>query len=239
MRDPATPDRDLESLIACPTCDALYRAAAPGHGERAVCARCHDVLIAPVKGAVFRIVALALTILILLITALFLPFLRIEANGLSNATSIFEAAMSFSRAHMIALSFAVMTLIIFIPVARALLLIYVLSPLMFGARPLPGAYASFRLSEGLRPWSMAEIFVLGVGVALVKISDLARVELGMAFWFFAVLVVVTVLQDGTLCRWSVWHALDLGQQGARKDGAEVPTGRHAGGTDGRGTPAHG
>ncbi|WP_068109636.1 paraquat-inducible protein A [Tropicimonas marinistellae] len=200
--------RDLDDLIACPTCDALYRVHAPQNGERAVCARCHTVLIAPVEGAIFRIVALALAILILLITALFMPFLKIEANGLSNATSIYEAALSFSKAHMVALSVGVMALIIFVPIARALLLIYVLGPLMIGRPPLPAARAAFRLSEDLRPWSMAEIFVLGVGVALVKVADLARVELGAAFWLFAALVVVSILQDGTLCRWSVWHALE-------------------------------
>ncbi|MFD0980490.1 paraquat-inducible protein A [Tropicimonas aquimaris] len=208
MTHSPTIDDDLEDLIACPTCDALYRVAAPGNGERAVCARCHHVLIAPVEGAILRVVALALTVVILLVTALFMPFLSIEASGLHNATSIFEAALAFSRAHMVVLSLAVISLIIFIPILRALLLIYVLTPLMLRRRPWPGARTAFRLSEHLRPWSMAEIFVLGVGVALVKITAMAHVELGMAFWLFALLVVVTVFQDGYLCRWSIWHALE-------------------------------
>jgi paraquat-inducible protein A len=216
---------DPEQLIACPSCDALYRVAVPEDGERAVCARCHAVLIAPVEGAILRIVALALTILILLVTALFLPFLKIETNGLSNATSIFGAAMSFSKAHMVFLSFAVMSLIIFVPIARAMLLVYVLTPLMLGRRPLPASRPAFRFSERLRPWSMAEIFVLGVGVAMVKVADLARVELGAAFWLFAALVVVTILQDQTLCRWSIWHSLDVRDadpDGMRRTPSAVP-----------------
>ena len=33
---------------------------------------------------------------------------------------------------------------------------------------------AFRLAEALQPWSMAEIFVIGCAVALVKIADLAE-----------------------------------------------------------------
>lgn len=211
MANPTIPDNDLENLIACPSCDALYRAVAPESGERATCGRCHHVLIAPITGAVLRIVALALTVLILLISALFLPFLKVEAAGLSNSSSVIQAALSFSRAHMVFLSMITLGFIIFIPLARAMLLVYVLAPLLFHRPPLPGARRAFRWTEEMRPWSMAEIFVIGVGVALVKVADMAHVQFGAAFWLFAALVVITVLQDGYLCRWSVWEALDRGE----------------------------
>ena len=140
----------LDEFIACPSCDALYRASSPAPGERAVCARCHHVLIAPVEGAVIRVVALSITVLVLLITAVFQPFLRIEAGGFSHASSIFDAALSFSKAHMIGLSVATLSLIVFIPIARSALLVYALSPLLVHRRPLPGAATAFRLSEEMR-----------------------------------------------------------------------------------------
>jgi paraquat-inducible protein A len=55
---------------------------------------------------------------------------------------------------------------------------------------------------------MAEIFVIGCAVALVKIADLADVVFGPAFWMFALLVVLIVAQDRLMCRWSVWNALN-------------------------------
>ena len=55
---------------------------------------------------------------------------------------------------------------------------------------------------------MAEIFALGCAVALVKISDLAEVNFGPAFWMFAVLVVMIVVQDTLMCRYSVWKSLE-------------------------------
>ena len=198
----------LDSLIACPSCDALYRVAPPPAGGRSVCARCHRVLIAPRRGAVVRIVGLALTVTILLTAALFLPFLSVRVAGMSNRSSIFDAALAFSGPELAILSVAVTALIVGIPLARMLLVLYTLGPLVAGRAPWRGAARAFRWSEALRPWSMAEIFALGVGVALVKVADLARVEYGPAFWLFAALVVITVLQDGFMCRWSIWHALE-------------------------------
>ena len=55
---------------------------------------------------------------------------------------------------------------------------------------------------------MAEIFAIGCAVALVKITALANVAFGAAFWMFAVLVLVVLIKDRTLCKWTVWESLD-------------------------------
>jgi len=225
----------LDRLIACPACDAVYRAEEPEPGGRAVCARCHHVLIRPRGGAILQLVALSVAVLVLLWGALFLPFLEIEARGFRHETSIFGTAVSFTGPELAWLSVAVVALIIGIPMARMLLLVYALSPLLAGRAPLPSAGLAFRWADELRPWSMAEIFILGVGVALVKIVDLATVHIGAAFWMFALLVLITLIQDTYMCRWTVWRALDAGREGARRDGAPGASG--AGGTRQDGAPA--
>ncbi|SIO02275.1 paraquat-inducible protein A [Rhodovulum sp. ES.010] len=196
-------------LIACPHCDAVYRVVQPRPGERAVCARCHTVLIAPRRQAGERLIAVALTVVVLVVAATFAPFLAIEIGGRQHASSVLDAALAFVSAGPIALlALAVAALIVFIPVLRALLVIYVLTPLVLDRPPAPGAATAFRMSEALRPWSMAEIFAIGCAVALVKVSDLAQVHFGPAFWMFSGLVVLVVLQDTFMCRYSVWKSLD-------------------------------
>ena len=202
----------LEDLIVCPACDALYHAVAPEPGHRTTCKRCHHLLITPRTGAIVRIVALAITVLVLLQGAVFLPFLEIHVAGFRHATSVFEAALTFSGPLLSGLSVAVLMMIVGIPLMRVLLILYVLIPIQTGLPNFPGAHRAFRWSETLRPWSMAEIFVIGVGVALVKVADLANVEFGPAFFMFAGLVAVSVLQDGFMCRWSIWKALDQNGQ---------------------------
>ena len=208
LTDPAAPTPDPDGLIACPTCDALYRAPRPGAGERVDCVRCHATLAAPRKHAGMRIISLAATTLILILSAAMLPFLQLDVGGLSSQASILDAALAFSGPRYALLALATAVLILVIPAARMLLILYVLGPVVFDRPPAPRAKAAFRLSESLRPWSMAEIFALGCAVALVKLADLARIEFGPAFFMFTALVLLAILQEHLICRWSVWDALD-------------------------------
>ena len=202
-----TPEDDLDDLIVCPACDLVYRAPAVAPRERAVCARCHTVLIAPRRKAGKQLIALALTVLILIAAASVFPFLAIEAGGLRRDASVLDTALAFSGANS-GLAVAVLLFIVIIPVLRVLLLIYVLAPIIRDRPPAPHAKVAFRFSEALVPWSMAEIFALGCAVALVKLSDLADVIFGPAAWLFAALVVVVVASDSLMCRYSIWKSLE-------------------------------
>ena len=198
----------LDDLIVCPTCDAAYQLQKPKHGERAVCQRCHRVLVAPRRNAGLYIIAVALAVLFLVVGAAVFPFLTIDAAGNKNAVSILDAALAFTDGFLILLSLATAGLIIFIPLMRALLILYVLVPVVFDRPPARHSMRAFRLSEALKPWSMAEIFAIGCAVALVKITDLANVSFGPAFWMFGILVVLVIAQDSFMCKWSVWNALE-------------------------------
>ncbi|AXI44065.1 paraquat-inducible protein A [Sulfitobacter sp. SK011] len=198
----------LDDLIVCPQCDAAYKLKKPKHGERAICQRCHKVLIAPRKNAGMRIIAIALSVVFLIVGAAVFPFLTIDAAGNKNAVSILDAALAFSGGPMILLSIATAGLIVFIPLMRVLLTLYVLLPVVLDRPPARHAITAFRLSEAMRPWSMAEIFAIGCAVALVKIADLAQVSFGPAFWMFGILVVLVIAQDSFMCKWSVWNSLE-------------------------------
>ncbi len=198
----------LEGLIVCPVCDATYQLQRPKNGERAVCGRCHKVLIAPRRKAGVQIIAVAVAVVVLIIAASVFPFLSISAAGRSNAVSILDAALTFTEGPMLVLALLTAGFIIFVPLLRMLLTMYVLIPVVLDRPPARHAIRAFRLSEAMRPWSMAEIFALGCAVALVKVADLATVSFGPAFWMFGVLVVLVIVQDGFLCKWSVWNSLE-------------------------------
>ncbi len=195
-------------LIACPTCDALHQVTVPAPGQRARCHRCKRVLIAPQTGAIVHIVLLAFAVLVLLMGVLFLPFLRIQVIGQSSDSSIFDVAMAFATGWSAPLALGVAALIVLLPMLRMMLLLYALTPMMLG-RPAPiGGRTAFRWSDKLRPWAMAEVFILGAAVALVKIADLADVIYGPAFWMFTTLVVINIYKDTSMDRWSIWQTFE-------------------------------
>ncbi len=199
---------DAARYIACPQCDTLHLEAEIPEGHTADCTYCGYTLAAPRNNAYARVLSLSVTALILMVGAVFFPFISLDAAGLSNRASVMDAVFAFSDGLMLPLSLAVALLIVLIPVARLAAIAYTLLPLVAGRRPYRFAEPAFRLAERMRPWSMAEIFIVGVAVALVKVSGLASVHFGPAFWAFAGLVIVTVLQDNAMCRYTIWKALE-------------------------------
>lgn len=204
----ATPLPPLDDLIACPQCDTLHQAADLPDGARAHCQRCGIVLMTAQPTAIARILSLALTAFIMMIAAVSFPFLTLDAGGLQNATSVIDAVLAFKDGWAFPLAVAVAFFIVVIPLIRLAALIYALGPLVREKRPREGARTAFGLAERLRPWSMAEIFIVGVSVALIKVAGMAAVTIGPAFWAFSGVVIITVLKDQLICRYSIWEALD-------------------------------
>ena len=198
----------LAELVACPTCDTLHRLAAVAPGQKARCRRCHSVLLAPHNSAMTKIVMLALTATVLMFAAISFPFLTLEARGLTQRNSVIDAILAFSSGLMLPLSLVVAGLIVVLPLMRLAAILYALAPMAIGWAPARGALQAFRLAELLKPWAMAEIFIVGVAVALVKVAGLAILTIGPAFWAFSALVLITVLNDNFMCRLTIWRTLE-------------------------------
>ncbi|OWY02114.1 paraquat-inducible membrane protein A [Thioclava sp. JM3] len=206
--DPNTMNVDPADLIACPQCDALYRATHLPDGKRATCVRCGTVLISPRERSFLHVVAFSFTGMILMIGAIFFPFLEISTRGLSHESSIFGVAMAFSDGWIAPLAFFVLSMIVALPIFRFVALIYTLWPLANGKPAWKHAATMFRLAEESQPWAMAEIFIIGTAVALVKLGGLAKVSLGPAFWAFCVLIIVIALKNSFVSKWTIWDAIE-------------------------------
>lgn len=116
-------------LTACPRCDALYVEQELTAGETARCDRCGTVLAKPRTGAFSQIIALAFTSMVLMVGAVFFPFLEISRMGFGNATSLFGVALAFADGILLPLVLAVLVMIVGLPVLRSCLLLYTLVPL--------------------------------------------------------------------------------------------------------------
>ena len=201
----------LEDLIACPHCDTLHTNAVLTEGSQAFCVRCGVVLKTQRGTAIVSVLALAITSFVLMVAAVSFPFLDLSVAGKTNSTSVLGAVMAFSDTFTLPLAVAVAGFIILLPLLRLAAIIYAVLPLATGIPSTRGAQQAFGLAEELRPWSMAEIFIVGVAVALVKVAGIATITFGPAFWAFTVLVVLTAFQDTLICRYSIWRALDTSQ----------------------------
>jgi paraquat-inducible protein A len=62
----------------------------------------------------------------------------------------------------------------------------------------------FRISQSLSPWSMMEVFLIGIIVAIVKLVGMAQIIPGLALWSFALLIVTLAAAAANLDSQVVW-----------------------------------
>ena len=160
---------DDVTLIACHDCDLLHRVRPLPKNAKARCTRCGAVLYRNVSETIDRSLVLSLTGLLLLIIANLYPFLSLESQGSVLETTLITGAMELAKQRMAGVALLVLLTSMLIPCALLMALIYVLLPLKRGIY-LPKSHSIFRLALLLRPWSMTEVFFLGILVSVVKLA---------------------------------------------------------------------
>lgn len=198
-------DRLNRKLIACPSCDALWERPLLEAKEQAKCKRCHATILTNKHRSAERTVAFMVASLVLYAVAISFPFMRMERSGLSNEISVIDAVAILANNSMVILALICAALILLFPLLRILLLLFVgLSLFRKTSTARPHAL-SFRLAQMLEPWTMAEIFMIGVIVSLVKVGKLADIYLGPAFWGMSALIVIMAFGASAVCRDTIWH----------------------------------
>jgi len=121
--------------------------------------------------------AVAITATIAFVVANSATLMTLTANGHQTEGTLWGAIMaSYNQSMPLVATGLTLTLIV-APVVELLMLLYVLVPLCLGQRP-PGFRWVMRAMNGLRPWRLVEVFLLGVIIAMVKLGNLATVKLG-------------------------------------------------------------
>lgn len=196
-----------DALVACHDCDLLYRKRPLREGEKARCARCGALLYTRKPNSIERTLTLALAALILFALANIYPLLDFQFQGRAQQSSVLSGVRELYAQGMWTLAAVVFIASILAPLLKLLALLYVLLPLHFGRQPWRMAQV-FRWIETLHPWAMTEVYLLGVLVAFVKLSDIATIVPGVALYSFAALIVVMAATDAALEPEAIWERLE-------------------------------
>ncbi len=197
----------LSGRIACLECDLVLPMPELGEGQRANCPRCGHTLTSRPLDGFQRSLAFTLAAAVFLAAACMFPFLAMKAGGLENAITLIESALEIYENGQPVVALLVGAFILVIPAAVLLGMLALLIPLLQG-RNAPWLVASGRLVFGLSPWSMVEVFVIGVIVSLVKLAAMASITLGISFWSYAAFTVCLTAALASLDRAYVWDAIE-------------------------------
>jgi len=197
----------VEERIACVHCDTVVAIGPLEPGQRASCPRCGNLLTACVEDGLSRVLALALASLMLLALANSFPFMALEAQGLEKVMTLPATARELYAQGYGVLAVLVLGVIVVIPAAMLAILVALTVSLLRG-QAAPWLVPAGRLLYAMSPWSMVEVFVIGVIVSLVKIVHLAHVDLGIAFWSYTAFGICFIATLASLDRLSLWQEIE-------------------------------
>lgn len=196
-----------QTLIACHECDLLHRVQPLPQKSKARCRRCGSLLYVHFPDTIDRTLAFAITGLVLLVIANIYPFLSLESQGTILETTLITGTIILSQQSMAGLAILVLLTSMLIPCLLLGALVYVLWPMKRGHR-LPASQRVFRLALSLRPWSMTEVFLLGILVSVVKLAKMATIIPGTALFSFLALVFVLAAVNTFLDPHTIWEKMD-------------------------------
>jgi len=133
--------------------------------------------------------ALGITAMILFVLSNVFPLLDFGLHGRHDVTYLLAGIHQLFVQDRPILAGVVLFTTVLAPMLHISLLIYVFVPLALGRRP-PAFVSALRMVQGVLPWSMLEIFLLGVLVAGVKLAENATIVPGLAAWSLGLLVIV-------------------------------------------------
>lgn len=204
-------------LLLCPSCGLLNRP--PGEAGRWHCARCAAPVHWRKPESILRTWSFLAAAAILYIPANLLPVLRTGSLFESENNTILGGVMYFWRTGSWALAIIVFFASVVVPATK----IAVLSLLLVTARrrstwrPVDRTRL-YRMTSYIGRWSMVDIYIGAVSVALVQLKPFASIEPGPGAIFFGAVVILTMLASESFDPRLIWDPVDDPVPGGKEPG---------------------
>ncbi|MCC7327033.1 MAG: paraquat-inducible protein A [Burkholderiales bacterium] len=185
----------------------LQRVPCLHDGERACCGRCGALLVQQPADPFTRPLALTVAAATALVIANCTPLLLLSAAGRESSTTLAGGAYRMWEQGSEVTALVVGFCAVAAPIGYVGLLLAVLLMVRRGSAPHWVA-TPLRVADRLRPWSMNDVLLLGLLVALTKIAQLATVIAGPALYAVAALVLLLPAIVSCFDARAVWRRID-------------------------------
>ena len=193
--------------IACPDCDLLQRIPPLPPGGKARCGRCGKTLATRRYDPLDRALALTIAAAIALVVANTAPLMGLSAVGRESSTTIIGGAreMWLQGSEITAVIVAFCAVI-----APAGHILFLLTVLLAVRRPPGPRWVGelLRSAHFMQPWSMTEVMMLGILVALFKIAQLATVIPGIGMYAAGLFVLLVAAVLASFDPHEVWKRVE-------------------------------
>lgn len=207
------PPRPREPICACLVCELVMpEAEADRVRGRRSCSRCGADLHRRKPDSLQRTWALVIAAIICYLPANLLPIAIVTSFGKLQSDTIMSGVIYLLGHGMWPLALVVFMASVLVPLMKLVILVYLLVSVHRGSTRCPrDRIRLYRITEVVGRWSMVDIYVVTILVALVRLGNLATIEAGPGAVFFAAVVVITMFAamafDPRLI-WDHWEQTD-------------------------------
>ena len=197
------------SLVSCHTCSLLSEVHSTGGHAHFSCPRCGAALHLRKPNSIARTWALLLTAAILYIPANVLPIMKVTSLGNAQADTIMSGVIYFIKTGSWHLALLIFFASVVVPVLKIIVLSYLLISVQRRSHWRPEERTRlYRITEAVGRWSMVDVYVVTLMVALVELGALATIEAGAGAVFFSAVVVTTMFAAMSFDPRLIWDAME-------------------------------
>jgi len=190
--------------VSCHECRLLSRLPAGAHSAR--CPRCGAAVHARKERSLERTWAFLIAAMICYVPANALPIMTITTLGKPESSTILGGVIYLAH-HDWPLAVIVFVASVFVPILKMVILLYLLTSVhRRSVRRQHDRTRLYRLTEIIGRWSMVDIYVVTILVALVRLGALASIDAGLGAVFFGAVVVLTMLAAEAFDPRLIWDA---------------------------------
>jgi paraquat-inducible protein A len=197
------------SLISCHACHQLSRFSVRLTNGEAICSRCEAHVHLRKPHSISRTWALLIAAYIMYIPANLLPVMTVISFGKGEADTILSGVKELIHAGMWPIALLVFFASITVPVLKLLVLTYLLLSVQYHSQWRPRERTVlYRITEVVGRWSMIDIFMISILIALVKLEAVATIEPGPGAISFAAVVILTMFAAMSFDPRLIWDRLE-------------------------------
>lgn len=192
-------------LAVCHDCGQLVRLSAEHHH----CPRCHATVHLRTPNSIARSWALLIAAAICYIPANVLPVTVVDALGKVQGDTIMSGVLYFLHHGDWPLALVIFTASIAVPMSKIAMLMYLLVSVQRRSvwRPADRTRV-YRIVELIGRWSMLDMFVVTILVALVQLGFFATMRAGAGAPYFGAVVVLTMLAAQQFDPRLIWDTVE-------------------------------
>ncbi|MCW8832908.1 MAG: paraquat-inducible protein A [Colwellia sp.] len=199
------------NLALCPKCHRLNKVTDDANQQNSIrCVRCHGRFYQRKPNSLQYTLAWNTVALIAFIPANLYPIMIIYSLGIGDPSTILSGIGQFVDQGLYPIAAIIFTASIIVPLLKIVGLYLLVYRAYTGVRLRPDKHSKFyHALEFLGPWSMLDVFVVALLVAVVELGFVTSVAAGPAINYFTLTVIFTMIAANSFDPRLLWDKKEL------------------------------